>query len=454
MKDLKIINAKIPFFETNEWEFADILIDGGKIIKIGTVLEETREVIDAAGQVVSPGFIDIHAHEDPLKAGPYDYFTALCELRMGVTTKVAGNCGENHNDLGEFCASIAAKGSPTNYMMFVGQSYLRQQVGASDRYRPSTKAQIDAMKLKLAEAAQYGPVGLSCGFEYEPGITTDETVDLLKAFDDEGYLVSVHFRADGAASVTSIDELVEIYRRTGYGIQMSHIGSCSAVGYMAEALAHINQSRNEGVDISTDCYPYHAFCTGIGTAVFDDGCFQKWGKGYDALLVTGGKYKNHRCTKEIFEELRREDPEVYVAAFVMNEEEIDLAYREPFVMVGSDSGFVQGCGHPRGAGTFPRVLGHYVRERKTMSLMDALRKMTILPSDRLNLRTKGEIKEGFDADIVIFDAERILDKADFEQPTLPPEGIAYVLVDGQIAVKGKAVVNGTLGRYIPYQNRV
>lgn len=450
MKELKILNAKIPDFETDTWEVADILINHGTILKVGTVNEDTLETIDAEGKIASPGFIDIHAHENALHGDAHDFFTAACGVRMGVTTKVGGNCGDSYNRLEDFCRRVNSQGSPTNYMMFVGQNSLRQHAGADDRYKPSTKAQLDQMKRELAACRKFGPVGLSCGFEYAPGVTTDETVELLSALEEPGYLTSVHFRSDGPDSVKSIEELVEIQRRSGYGMQMSHIGSCSAVGYMREALACIEEARSMGVDITCDCYPYTAFCTGIGTAVFDEASFQKWK--YSDLMVTAGPYKGQRCDKALFEKLRAEDPDLYVAAFVMNEPEIELAYQAPYVMVGSDCGFTEGGGHPRGAGTFPRVLGRLVREKGVLTMMDALRKMTVLPADRLNLKTKGEIREGFDADIVIFDENAIADCATYEHPTLPPDGISYVILGGQIAVKDKTMVNGTLGRFIPYHN--
>ena len=304
MKDLKILNAKIPNFKTDTWEKADILIDHGTILKVGTVLADTKETIDADGKIVSPGFIDIHAHENQLTGGDHDFFTAACEVRMGVTTKVGGNCGDSYNRLEDFCSRVNSQGSPTNYMMFVGQNSLRQHAGADDRYQPSTKAQLDRMKQELASCRKYGPVGLSCGFEYAPGVTTEETVELLSALEDPGYLTSVHFRADGAQSVSSIDELVAIERRSGYGMQMSHIGSCSAVGYMKEALARIDAARATGVDLTCDCYPYTAFCTGIGTAVFDEASFEKWD--YSDLMVTAGPYKGQRCDKALFEKLRAE----------------------------------------------------------------------------------------------------------------------------------------------------
>lgn len=451
MKDLKILNARIPCFDTGRFIESDLLIHQGKIQRIGTVTEDTANTIDAAGKVVSSGFIDIHAHEDPIDAGEYAFFTALCELRMGVTTKAAGNCGQTSDSISDFCRYLDKWGSPTNYMIFVGQNTLREQAGAGDRYKASTPIQLDHMKRLLAEAKEFAPIGLSCGFEYAPGVTSEETVALLSALGEEGYLISAHFREDGAASVDSIRELSNISRRSGYGVQMSHIGSCSATGYMSQALETLKEARQSGVDITADCYPYTAFCTGIGTAVFDEGCFEKWGKDYSAIQLTEGPYKNQRCSRELFERIRRDDPDMSVVAFVMNQEEVDLAYQSPFIMVGSDCGFSRGCGHPRGAGAYPRILGRYVRERKVLPLLIALEKMTAQPARRLKLETKGQVKEGFDADLVIFNPDTILDRADFLHPTETPEGIECVLLLGQVAVEGNRVKNHSLGRYIPYR---
>ncbi len=453
MKDLKILNGRIPNFETGTWYTADLLIHRGAITKIGTVCEDTKTTIDAEGKIVSPGFIDIHSHEDPITEGPYRYLAALCQLRMGVTTAAAGNCGENYNELGDFVRYVENCGSPVNYTMFVGQHNLRQLSGAENRYLPSSKAQLEKQKSLLRKTLTYEPIGLSCGFEYSPGITTDETVDLLSVFDSDDYLTSVHFREDGAGSLKSIDELVEIVKRSGIPMQMSHIGSCSATGFMDDALKKLRQVRASGIDITSDCYPYAAFCTNIGTTVFDEGCFEKWGKSYDDILITGGEFKNQRCTREIFEKVRRETPNMPVVAFVMNEEEVITACQESFVMIGSDCGFELGSGHPRSAGTFPRVLSRYVREKKVLTLMDALKKMTVQPAERLQLAFKGEIKEGFDADLVIFDENTIADHADFENPALPPSGIDYVIVGGTIAAEKNRLLSTASGKYIPRSKR-
>ncbi|MDO5303569.1 MAG: amidohydrolase family protein [Clostridia bacterium] len=448
MSALKIVNARIPDYEQDCIKEADLLIRDGKIEKIascGEIAEDAQATIDAKGQIVSAGFVDMHAHEDSPENA---YFTSECCLKMGVTTKIAGNCGEIYDALPKFVERLK-DGSPTNYMMFIGQNTLREMVGADDRYAPSTPEQIEKMKEIVKEWLAYSPVGLSCGFEYSPGVTLDETVELLKAFDGKDYIISVHFRSDGPLAPKSTEELVELSKRSGYKAQMSHIGSCSAVGYMRETLDVLEKARAEGVDIMADCYPYNAFCTGIGTAVFDEESFSKWD--YSDLMLTAGPHKNERCTKELFEKIRKEDPDMYVVAFVMNEDEIEMAYKQPYVMVGSDCGFVDKAGHPRGAGTFPRILGRLVREKKAMSLLEALKKMTVIPAQRVNLRSKGEVKEGYDADLVIFDENTIIDRATFEEPTLPPEGISYVIMNGEIAVKDNEILNGRLGRYIPFE---
>ena len=164
MKALKIVNAQIPCFEDNTWKVSDILVDEGKIVKLGTVTESAQVTIDAEGKIVSPGFIDIHAHEDSISNKEFPFFTAECALRMGVTTQAAGNCGESADDLGDFCQYIQRNGSPVNYVMFVGQNSLRHKAGALDWYKATEPAQLDRMKKMLEECLEFAPVGLSCGF--------------------------------------------------------------------------------------------------------------------------------------------------------------------------------------------------------------------------------------------------------------------------------------------------
>lgn len=450
MYDIKLINGRIINPDTGTVKLTDLCIKNGKIEFIGSSTRKAEEVIDVKGQIISPGFIDIHMHEEVLigqdSKGHYDIADKM--LQMGVTTCVAGNCGNNRQDIEEFFDFIDNFGSPVNYLTFIGHNYLRCIVGNDDPYRKSTKAEINKMQRLVSEAARENAIGVSFGLEYSPGADTDEALQILEAVKDKKVLLSAHYRKDAKFGIDSVKELIHISREAGLPMQISHLGSCTAYGMMREALDVIEAEIGRGTDISADCYPYDAFSTYIGSAVFDEGCFEIWNKSYDSILLTEGAYKGIRCDKELFYKVRKEYPDMLVVAFVMNENEVAEALKAPYVMIASDGLFRNSQGHPRGAGTFPRVLGRYVRDEKKLTLADALRKMTIMPAERLGLKTKGRILEGMDADLVIFDPERIIDTATFESPVSIPEGIEYVIINGEIAVNHKEVVNNRLGRTI------
>jgi N-acyl-D-amino-acid deacylase len=451
MTTLKIINGKIPNFDEMKLEEKDLLIKDGKIEKIGKIEEEADQVIDAKGKVVSPGFIDIHMHEEVIENVEDPYFTSYYELKMGTTTCVGGNCGNNRQSVKEFKDYIDKNGAPVNYLSFIGHNYLRNQVGIDDRYRAATDEEIEKMKELIKETLPLGILGISYGIEYSPGIDFRELVEITKALDSKDYLLSAHYRSDGEKSVESIEEMVKISTESGVPMQIAHIGSCSAFGFMKETLDMIKEYKDKGADVMADCYPYDAFATFIGSAVFDDGCFERWDKTYSDILLTEEPMKNVRCDKETFEKARKEYPNMIAAAFVMREEEVIEALKAPFVFVGSDSLFRKDMGHPRGAGSFPRVLGRYVREMGELSLIDALWKMTLGPAERLSLSHKGQIKEGMDADITIFDPDTVKDGATFAEPTLPPVGISHVILGGKVAVENNEVKEGRLGKFIKFK---
>lgn len=452
MYDIKIINGQTPDFAMGKLLEQDIGIRDGKIVALGNNLGEAKKILDAKGKVVSPGFLDIHMHEEFLREGSdkIHYDISKYMALMGVTTALAGNCGNNRIDMSFFSQYITKYGAPVNYLSLIGHNYLREQVGIKDRYREATEEEIDQMKIFLRKSLNLGVVGISFGLEYSPGVSLQEVEKLIEPFKNQDLLLAAHYRKDAKYALKAVEEMIEISRRSGLPMQISHISSCAAFGMMDEALAMIEKAQKEGLDITVDTYPYNAFSTFLGSAVFDEGCFELWGKGPEIILLTEDPYRGQYCDMELFKKVRKERPDMLVATFAMEEEDIDLAVRAPGVMIASDGLLREGQGHPRAAGTFPRVLGKYVRENESLTLMDALYKMTLLPATRIGLENqKGKIEVGYDADLVIFNPETIIDRATFEEPTLPPVGIDYVLIHGEIAVKGQQLLRENLGTFLP-----
>lgn len=449
MYDIKIINGRVVDFESNSLIKSDIGIKNGKIIEVGKITENAIKVINANDHIISPGFIDIHMHEEMIGSLEYgDYDIANKMSLMGVTTAHGGNCGINIGDTKKFIEFIQNNGAPINYLMSIGYNSLREKIGVIDNYIEATDLQINQISSLIKEYIDLGVVGLSFGIEYSPGITFEEMVKACKCIEGENLFISAHFRCDCDKAIDSIKEMIELSKKTKLPIQISHLGSCSAMGMMSESIKLIQESIDNGLDITVDCYPYDAFSTFIGSAIFDDGCFERWNKGYDSILLTEGNYKGIRCDKETFYKVRKNHPDMLAVAFVMNEDEVSECIRAPFVFVGSDGLYNKAQGHPRGAGTFPRLLGKFVRERKDLTLIDAIKKITCMPAKRLGLTSKGSINKGMDADIVIFDENKILDRASFEQPTLSPIGIDYVIVNGSVAVENNIQINKRAGKYI------
>lgn len=449
MLDLKIVNGKIIDIENKCIIDGDIGIKDGVIIEIGNVASSSNETIDANGCYVSPGFIDIHMHEEDFlltKKEEYDISNTM--LSMGVTTCVVGNCGNNRQSIEELYEFIQQKGNPVNYMSYIGHNYLRNVVGNTNIYKRSTKEQIKKMQSLVKEAVDFGAIGISYGLEYCPGIDIEEAIEITKEIHDRGdLLLSAHYRKDSKFALEAINEMALIGKETSIPFQISHLSSCSAFGNMIEALDLIEKLFTSGIDLSVDAYPYAAFSTYIGSAVFDEGCFELWNKSYDSIMLTEEPYKGMFCNKELFEKARKEFPNMLAVANVMNESEIIEALNHPMVMIASDGIYRNHSGHPRGAGTFPRVIGRYVRDEKVLEFFDVINKMTNMPAKRLKLKGKGLVKQGYDADITIFNFDTIIDNATFQEPQLRPEGIEYVIIGGEVAVKECITVNHNLGKF-------
>ena len=452
MLDILLVNGRYPDFRAGEMKSGNIGIKDGKIDIITEGEPKAAQVIDVSGRVVSPGFIDIHMHEEDFAGEGLNYCIADMMLRMGVTTAVGGNCGIQHQTLKEFKSGIQKLGgSPVNYQMLAGYNQCRYRLG-TERYAAATQEERKRIREMLAAELEEGAIGISFGIEYDPGMTTDEILYAAKVTENPGHLIAAHYRSDNDKALDAIGEMIQVTDAICSKFQISHLSSCAAMGQMTDALNLIHEAMDRNPRLNYDTYPYDAFSTHMGSSVFEDGCLEAWHRSYDSILLTEEPYLYQRCTKEMFEDARENYPDMLAVAFVMNEEEIRQAVADPYGMIASDAIINQGAGHPRAAGTFPRVLGKYVRQEHALSLIDALRKISFTPAERLGLRNKGRVEEGADADLTVFDPETIIDKATFTDGGLPPAGIDYVFVNGGIAARGTEIVDGRRGGFIPYHD--
>ena len=424
----------------------NLLIENGKIAWVGTGMPAADKVIDATGKIVSPGFIDIHLHEDPVVDGRIapDIFNSM--LRMGVTTAAGGNCGINVCDPVEYL-KLADEGVPVNVAMLAGHEYFRKAAGAEDIYDHATEEQKQAMEKAIAKALDAGCAGVSFGLRYVPGADKDEFFRAAKCCAGSNKLITSHVRDDADGIFDAIDEFCAAGVEYGIPVQISHIGSMGGFGQMEDVLRQVDAYRLNGLDITIDCYPYFAFSTRLGTPTYDPGWLDRYHCDYGVLEFCEGKYKGQRATKETFDEMRRDFPQCITVCYVMKEEDVRLAFRHPAVMLASDGLLNNGQGHPRASGSFPRFLAEFCRNGD-LSLYDAVNKMTAMPAGRLGLTHKGRLNVGADADITIFDPEKIQDGATFAEPVLPPSGIDYVLLGGEIAAKDCRIVKNNCGKAI------
>lgn len=426
----------------------NILVEDGKIAWVGTEMPEADRTIDATGKIVTPGFIDIHMHEDPIgEDGKLQPCISETMLRMGVTTALGGNCGINYHDPVDFLKIVDRDGAPVNMAMLAGHEYFRKAAGAEDIYGRATEAQKQEMAENIRKALEQGCMGVSFGLRYVPGADKDEFFRAAECCKNSKKLIASHVRDDADGIFEAIEEFCAAGVEYEVPVQISHIGSMGGFGQMEDVLRMVDAYRLGGLDIAMDCYPYFAFSTKVGTPTYDPGWLERYHCDYDVLEFCEGKYKGQRATKETFEEMRRDFPECITVCYVMKPEDVCMAYGHPGVMVGSDGLLNKGQGHPRAAGSFPRFLAEFSR-KGSIPLYTAVEKITAMPAQRLGLLNKGRLNVGADADITIFDFEKIRDGATFAEPVLPPEGIDYVLIGGEIAAKDCQIVNGNLGKAI------
>jgi dihydroorotase len=435
-------------------------IDGNRIAVVSEQALEGRTVIDASGLVVAPGFVDIHAHGQNNLANAYqarDGVTTALELEIGVAPVALWYRSRAGQALINYGAAVSHTAARTAAMLGVekfrdvldpgGEGLITAETAQRANHAELSPEQLEVMLAELARGLDEGALGVGLGIQYVPGARRSEIYRVFQLAARRGVPAFAHSRITAMNEpdcISALQELIADAAATGAAAHMMHINS-SGIRQIPTMMEMMAGARERGIDISTDAYPYAAANTGIGSAIFDDGWQQRVGIGYgDIEWVATGE----RLTEESFERLRREQPWGSVIAHFMPEDMVDYAIAHPEVIIASDSGeFVDGRGHPRTAGSFSRVLGRYVRERRLLDLMEALRKMTFLPAERLApfvpaMARKGRLQPGADADVTVFDPATVIDHATYAQPMQYSTGVMHVLVGGTFVVRDGAPVEG------------
>ena len=443
--DLVIANGRVMDPESGLDAVRNVGITGGKIAAISSETLQGKERIDAKGLVVAPGFIDLHEHgQEPrnYQFQAHDGVTTSLELEVGTSDVDAWYAQREGKSLINFGVSV---GHIPVRMKVIGDpgEFLPSDDAA---HKPATPEQIAEMRKQIEHGLQRGALAVGMGINYTEAASHEEILEMFRAAANHHASVHVHVRYAGMlepqTGLAAIEEVIAAAATTGAPLHIVHITSVG-LRDTPQLLAAVEGARKQRLDVTTECYPYHASSTFLESAIFDPGWQERQGITFkDLQWVKTGE----RLTAETFAKYRKEGGSVVI--FNIPEEDVRLAVGNPMVMIASDGSRFNGPKvHPRGQASFSRVLGHYVREEKTLDLMTALRKMTLMPAQRLEKRApiflnKGRIRVGADADITIFDPDRVIDKATFEEPLQYSEGIEFVLVNGVPVVKnGKLVDN-------------
>jgi N-acyl-D-aspartate/D-glutamate deacylase len=445
--DIVIANGRVIDPESGLDAVRHIGIRGGSIAAISPRPLPGRTVLDAAGLVVAPGFIDLHVHgqdEENYRIKVQDGVTTALELEVGVA------------DVAAWYAE-RARGQRINYGASVGHIKGRMAVfhdpgaflpSADGGRAVATSAQIEEMKGMLRAGLSAGALGVGMGIQYTPGATRLEILEIFRVAAEFQAPVFVHVRAFGTqepgSSVESFLEVVGDAALTGAPLHIVHLNSMS-LGSTPETLRIVQQAVARGIDVTTEAYPYSAGMTRIESALLD-----RYENSPDSVLArlqwvpTG-----ERLNRASFQRYRQQGGSVILH---LNTPEMEaLAINSPLTAIASDGSLSNGQGHPRQAGTYARVLAHYVRAAGTLTLPEAIRKMTLMPARRLEqwapaFQKKGRLREGADADITVFDPAAVADHATYENPALPSTGFRYVLVNGVPVILDGRLVDARPGR--------
>ncbi len=532
--DVLIRNAKVVDGSGNPWFYGDVALAGERIADIapaGSIPDSAAaEVVDASGMVVCPGFIDIQSHSIvPLMVDG----RCLSKITQGITTEIMGEAwtpapigGRNMDDLRHtpyatldewreratswtrfryWLEAMVKEGVSPNVGSFVGGGTIRQYGRGMDM-GPSNADEMKSMKQAMAEAMEDGAFGVAYALIYPPDTfaSTEEIAEVCKEVARYGGVYITHMRSEGNQIFEGVEEAIEIGRRSGASVEIYHLKATGRSNWhkMPSVIARINAARAEGIDVTTDMYPYVASGTGLSS------CLPPWaaagGKFFDNLrdpemrakireatlnptgdweaqVATAGvenvmpvgfeqehnkqyagkrlneiaEMRNQHWVDTVMDLLADEGQRISTIYFKMSEENVKLQLQQPWNKISTDAGGLDpawakqhGPTHPRAYGTYPRVLGKYVREEKVIPLEDAIRKMTSAVADRLSLRDRGQLRNGMYADVVIFDPETIGDRATFAEPHQLSVGVRDVWVNGKRVVKGGEHTGAKPGQFV------
>ncbi len=496
MADVVIRGALIFDGSGGPGQIGDLAIRGDRVVGVGKFkVAGSPRVIDGEGLVLSPGFIDLHTHSDTPLTLPATRAN-LNYLAQGVTTVVTGNCGFGPSDVAGYFAKLEKGGVGTNVIHQVPHNAVRERV-MGNANRDPTAEELRKMEGLVDEGMKAGAWGLATGLIYNPGTyaRTDELVALAQVAARHGGLYASHIRDEGTGVLVALAEILEIARRAGIRIHISHIkvSGKRAWGKAGDMIALIRRERRKGVRVTADQYPYTASSTSLAAMViparYREGSAKDLVRRLDdpeigprlrkaieekidarqggkslriasyaskpqwqgkALAAIAGLEK--KSVLEIVLEIQRQGG-AGVVSFGMNEEEVRLFMREPFVATASDgSAQVPSATvpHPRSYGCFPRKIGYYALEEKVIPLGQALRSASGLPADILELPQRGYLKVGYYADVVVFDPKTFRDTATYDQPHQYASGVRYLFVNGRLAIDGGRFTGALAGKVLRY----
>ncbi len=470
----------------------DVAIEGDRIAQVGSVSGEARETIDGKGLTLSPGFIDVHTHDDfAFLRHPDMGF----KLFQGVTTCVCGNCGFSaipstpgadplaggggifagaggeFTDLEGYFASVMAGKPSINAIMLAGHNTIRAQVMGLEERAP-TRPELEAMRGKVREAMEQGACGFSTGLIYRPGkwSGTEEIIELAREAAPFGGLYATHMRNEGDRLLEAVEETLTIAREAGVPTHISHHKAAGRPnwGKVRESLERVERARAEGQTVNLDVYPYTA---GSGRMIeyFN---LANINRAFAEVVRIANcpafrEFEGRMLTEiaadrgEPIEEVVRLiltaplGERTICIHFIIDEADIEANLRFPTMMVGSDGiPDLKGKPHPRLFGTFTRILETYVRERHVLTLEDAIRRMTSLSADAFGIVDRGRIEPGRFADLVLFDAAHVHERASYDDPKQYPDGVAAVVVNGAVAARAGACTGAGSGQMLRYRSAV